>query len=215
MSKKTALLILTALMISMLLGYQYLEANKTALAYNQDNLIRFHVVANSDSDVDQALKLKVRDVIVKAMTNEFAGIGDIRDARIIANEDIKYIEGLARQEVEANGKGYPVRVYYDRFPFPTKTYDTLTLPAGEYEAVKVVIGEGAGSNWWCVLFPPLCFANTGGQELAMNDRTDFKLAGNKSFAENTGENLVQVEYRLKIVDLIHDKFFSGEGKKGI
>ncbi len=188
--------------MTILLAYQYLQANKTALAYNQDNLIRFHVVANSDSDADQALKLKVRDVIVQAMRQEFAGISDIKDARAIANDDLKYIEGLARQEVEANGKKYPVRVYYDRFPFPTKSYEALTLPAGDYEAVKVVIGDGAGSNWWCVLFPPLCFVHADGREMAVN---------NKGPVENVGENIVQVEYRLKIVDLIHDRFFGDKG----
>lgn len=122
-------------------------------------LIRFHVIANSDSERDQALKRKVRDLIVERMTPEFAAARNLQEARKIAAEHLDEIKSIAEKEVAAWGEKYPVSARLGRFDFPVKTYGELTLPAGNYEAVKVVIGRGQGANWWCVLFPPLCFVD--------------------------------------------------------
>jgi len=141
-----------------------------AQTFAPDRLIRFHVIANSDTAADQALKLRVRDVIVGAMAPRFRQAADIDEARQIARENLGYMQRLALAEVRREGKNYPVEVYLGHFHFPAKTYHlaaagnpwekpTLTLPAGTYEAVRVVIGRGAGHNWWCVLFPPLCFVD--------------------------------------------------------
>lgn len=129
------------------------------VAYNQHNLIRFHVIANSDSDRDQALKRRVRDLVVQRMAPEFSKANNLNQARKIARTHLEEIKQIARKEVKQWGKDYPVSVQLGNFDFPVKTYGDLTLPAGNYEAVKVVIGEGQGANWWCVLFPPLCFVD--------------------------------------------------------
>ncbi|MDQ0286957.1 stage II sporulation protein R [Desulfofundulus luciae] len=137
--------------------------------YHPDHLIRFHVIANSNSPADQALKFRVRDVLVQAMTPRFQQARNIEEARIIARTNLDYMEQLARQAIRDAGADYPVTVSLGHYRFPAKTYHVanaspgkvhdLTLPAGEYEAVRVVIGRGAGANWWCVLFPPLCFVD--------------------------------------------------------
>ncbi|SHI59319.1 stage II sporulation protein R [Desulfofundulus thermosubterraneus] len=137
--------------------------------YRPDHLIRFHVIANSNSPADQALKFRVRDVLVQSMTPRFQQARDIEEARIIARTYLDYMEQLARQAIRDAGADYPVTVSLGHYRFPAKTYHVananpgrvhdLTLPAGEYEAVRVVIGRGAGANWWCVLFPPLCFVD--------------------------------------------------------
>ena len=129
------------------------------VAYNTHNLIRFHVVANSDSDRDQALKRRVRDLVVQRMAPEFSKAKNLNDARIIAKSHLGEIKEIAMKEIKLWGKDYPVSVMLGRFDFPVKTYGKLTLPAGNYEAVRVVIGKGQGANWWCVLFPPLCFVD--------------------------------------------------------
>lgn len=129
------------------------------VAYNQHNLIRFHVIANSDSDRDQALKRRVRDLVVEKMTPEFSKAKNLNEARRIARLHLEDIKEIARGEVKLWGTDYPVSVELGKFDFPVKTYGKLTLPAGSYEAVRVVIGEGQGANWWCVLFPPLCFVD--------------------------------------------------------
>lgn len=128
-------------------------------AYNQSNLIRFHVIANSDTPRDQALKRRVRDMIVKEMSPSFSKAKNIEEARKIARNHLAAIEEIARREVRVWGEDYEVKAVQGQFSFPTKTYGKLTLPAGKYEAVRVIIGKGAGANWWCVLFPPMCFVD--------------------------------------------------------
>jgi stage II sporulation protein R len=120
-------------------------------------LIRFHVIANSDSVEDQTLKLHVRDVVVNEMKTQFAKADTKAEARIITYQNIDNIKSLAEQQIARESKDYQVQVMLGNYEFPKKTYGDLTLPAGNYEAVRVVIGEGKGQNWWCVLFPPLCF----------------------------------------------------------
>lgn len=127
------------------------------VAYNRQNLIRLHIIANSDSATDQALKLAVRDEIIKRTSQMFRGAKSARSARDIVRENLRLIEMIGQAKVYAAGFDYPVRVQLGRYDFPAKTYGSLMLPPGKYQAVRVVIGEGKGKNWWCVLFPPLCF----------------------------------------------------------
>lgn len=124
-----------------------------------DQLIRFHVLANSDSDEDQALKRAVRDAILVKLSPKLAASHSLAESRQIVRDIRPEIEEIGRSVVKSWGKDYTVRTEYGHFSFPTKSYGTLVLPAGDYEALRVVIGAGKGSNWWCVLFPPLCFVD--------------------------------------------------------
>ncbi len=133
------------------------KQNSFIKAYNQKNLIRFHVIGNSDSVDDQALKRRVRDIVVEYMTPKFEQGKNVNDARNIAVANLKTMEQLAQKEVIRWGKDYKVKAVIGKFSFPEKTYGNVTLPGGEYEAVRIILGKGAGKNWWCVLFPPLCF----------------------------------------------------------
>ena len=137
-------------------------------------LIRFHIIANSNSVVDQALKYQVRDAIVKDMSGKFAGVKDIITAKKVAQVNIKRVHDLTIQQISNEGKNYPARVEMGRYFFPPRKYNykvasttgvstrEITLPAGRYETVRVVIGQGKGDNWWCVLFPPLCLTDPVG-----------------------------------------------------
>ena len=120
----------------------------------RQNAVRLHVLANSDSAEDQALKRKVRDAILDATVDWDATTP--AEARRLAQESLPRLQAVAEQTVAAEGYDYPVAVEMGRTYFPTRQYDTVTLPAGNYEAVRVLIGAGEGQNWWCVLFPPLC-----------------------------------------------------------
>ncbi|WP_084413200.1 stage II sporulation protein R [Desulfovirgula thermocuniculi] len=126
-------------------------------------LIRLHVLANSDSPVDQALKLRVRDAVVGSTAPLFRQARTPAEAREIALANLELIREVAEREVRAAGKDYPVTVSWGRYRFPERTYPSpagsLTLPEGDYEAVRIVLGRGEGANWWCVLFPPLCFVD--------------------------------------------------------
>lgn len=122
-------------------------------------VVRLHVVANSDSDEDQALKRAVRDAVMDEATPLLAGANSPAEVQAAAESAIPRLEEVAARVVAAWGKAYPVHAEYGRFEFPGKAYGSVFLPAGRYSALKVVIGKGEGANWWCVLFPPLCFAD--------------------------------------------------------
>ena len=136
------------------------------LAYSEDlnkglsnNLIRLHVIANSDSPEDQALKRDVRDVILNYMKDKYTVTKNVEETKLLIKENLNEIQGLAAKEIQRQEKNYSVDAMFGSYPFPTKVYGDITLPAGNYEALRVVIGKGEGANWWCVLFPPLCFVD--------------------------------------------------------
>jgi len=150
--------------ILVIFSIAFLYLGMTSIRHNQElkenieqKLIRLHVVANSDSPEDQSLKRRVKDQIIKEMSIKLKDAKNIDETRRIIKENIPEIEKIAQKEVQKSGKNYPVKAVLGIFSFPTKSYGPITLPAGNYEALKIVIGEGKGSNWWCVLFPPLCF----------------------------------------------------------
>lgn len=154
-------------------------------------LIRFHVIANSNSYQDQTLKLHVRDVIVNEMKKRFSKANNRAEAEAIVKQSMPAMQRLAEEQIHREGKNYQVAVMLGDFDFPTKTYGNLTLPAGNYRAVRVVIGEGKGRNWWCVLFPPLCFVDS-----VKSLEKDERAAGLKVFEKDN------VEFRLRCTDIL-------------
>ena len=121
-------------------------------------MIRLHVIAHSDSTEDQALKLQVRDAVLDYATAVLQRSADMAEAQQELQRELPRIESIARAAVTAEGYDYGVTASLGQAEFPLKEYDGFSLPAGEYTALRLVIGEGAGQNWWCVVFPPLCTA---------------------------------------------------------
>lgn len=124
-----------------------------------EKLIRFHVIANSDEEKDQALKLKVRDEVLKYIQPLLKESKDIDNSREILKKENGNILKIAKAVIEENGYSYEVDSTLSREYFPVKTYGNITLPQGEYEAYRILIGSGEGKNWWCVMFPPICFVD--------------------------------------------------------
>lgn len=127
------------------------------LAFRPGNLIRLHIIANSDSPADQRVKLQIRDDLLREAGDLFRHVRDPEEATEVARRNLPLFRNIAERRLRAEGFDYPVRVQYGVYPFPVRTYGRITLPAGQYRALRVVLGEGRGHNWWCVLFPPLCF----------------------------------------------------------
>lgn len=122
-----------------------------------DEIIRFHVRANSDRKEDQELKLKVRDAVIGYLKPLLTGSTSIEQSRrIIAGNEFG-IKATAHNVIVDSGYDYDINVYFENSHFPTRTYGDITLPAGVYEAYRIDIGAAEGRNWWCVLYPPLCF----------------------------------------------------------
>ena len=152
--KKWELALLLGLCAAMLWGAWSMQ-RQDALA---QKMIRLHVIANSDSDADQALKLEVRDKVLDFTTTVLQRSADMEDAQVRLQEELTRIEDIARREIVHQGYDYPVTAQLVSTEFPLKEYDGFSLPAGEYMALRLVIGEGEGQNWWCVVYPPLCTA---------------------------------------------------------
>lgn len=152
--KKWELALLLGLCAAMLWGAWSMQ-RQDALA---QKMIRLHVIANSDSETDQALKLEVRDKVLDFTTTVLQRSADMEDAQVRLREELTRIETIARREIAAQGYDYPVTAQLASAEFPLKEYDGFSLPAGEYMALRLVIGEGEGRNWWCVVYPPLCTA---------------------------------------------------------
>ena len=123
-----------------------------------DRVVRLHVIANSDSEEDQALKLQVRDAVLARTEAILRASADRGEAESRLAAALPELERLAEETVAANGFDYGVTAELAETSFPTKDYDGFSLPAGKYLALRLIIGQGAGKNWWCVVFPPLCTA---------------------------------------------------------
>lgn len=121
-------------------------------------VLRLHVIANSDSRDDQALKLRVRDRILVCCEDILKNAGKKSTAERKIADNLNELRFAAQEEIRKNGYSYPVRLELAETDFPTRTYGNVTLPAGKYNAVRVIIGSGKGKNWWCVMFPPLCLS---------------------------------------------------------
>jgi stage II sporulation protein R len=155
--KNRKLIFSLALIISFIYMVSFHSNSQEAYMNLKDGIIRLHVKANSDTEEDQALKLKVRDRILKETAPLLEKSESIEETRAIVKENLDNIKSIAEEVIKEEGKDYPVEVYFGMENFPTRKYGEMVLPAGEYEALLVTIGEGKGQNWWCVMFPPLCF----------------------------------------------------------
>lgn len=178
-------------------------------------LIRLHVIANSNSFYDQELKYRVKDRIVRETAPVFSKAASAGEARKIADAYAGRIEQVALEEIRRQGFNYPVRVVRGTFHFPTKTYtikndenrvSSLTLPSGEYEAVRVIIGEGKGANWWCVLYPPLCFVDLekSAPPVAVPAAAAVEKEPRGGYIDDHENNTGQprFQYRFRIVELL-------------
>ena len=164
-------------------------------------VVRLHVLANSDTEADQALKLEVRDAILSYAEPLLDRVSDQKEAEAVLRGQLLELEETAIEVIHSAGYSYPVTVELEKTDFPTREYPSFSLPAGEYLALRVLIGEAAGQNWWCVVFPPLCSAVA----------VDFPdTLENASFSEEEiafiTEEKIEYQIKFKIVELLADCF---------
>jgi len=188
------------------------EVNKIHKASEdyKEKLIRFHVIANSDNNEDQELKLKVRDNIISYLKPKLENSDSISESEEIINNEYENLYKISRETVKENGYDYDISVGIEYSNFPTKQYSNVVLPAGEYKALKVIIGEGKGKNWWCVMFPPLCFVDE--ENGIIDEETDSKLQSvldEEEYELITSENKTEVntvKLKFKIVEVVKSIF---------
>lgn len=195
------------------------SSNDKMLDSISSKIIRFHVIANSDSDKDQNLKLKVKDAVIKYLFPKLSNSKSIAQSREILKENDTNIKNIALKVIHDNGYCYTVSSTLSHENFPVKSYGNITLPEGNYEAYRIIIGSGQGRNWWCVMFPPLCFIDVTKGNVSENEtkssmekvlsKDEYNYIDNSKAAKshNSGKSSKpKIQFRFKIVDLI-DKIF--------
>lgn len=152
----------------------------------RSNVLRLHIIANSDSEFDQKLKLTVRDGILEATEELFENCKSLDDAILVSKNNIEYIAKVAQNILTENGVGYNATAEVGNSSFNTREYDDFTLPAGEYKSLIVKLGKAEGKNWWCVVFPAVCIP--AASESALSDSTSKVSA---EIAENSGRYIMK------------------------
>lgn len=159
------------------------------------NVFRLHVIANSNSEEDQDLKYKVRDELIKYMKSISSNISTKDEALTLVNNNLDTFQAIASNVIIENGFDYPVKIEVGNFDFPTKTYGDISLPAGFYDALKVEIGEAQGKNWWCVMFPSLCFVDVSNG--IVPEESKENLQSNLDYEDYNLISSDEAEYKIK------------------
>lgn len=176
----------------------------------KEKLIRFHVLANSDSEEDQNLKLKVRDAIIDYLQPKLINSSSIEESEKIIISEYNNLEKIGKNIIKENGYNYDIKVGIDYSNFPAKQYSNVVLPAGEYKALRIIIGSGQGKNWWCVMFPPLCFVDE--QKGTIDKETDARLREvlteeeYEMITQKSATEVNKVKFKFKIVEILQDIF---------
>jgi stage II sporulation protein R len=180
--KKLTMIICTSILLGSLFWLGGLVFDRQQL---DNNLIRLHVVANSNSEADQAVKLQVRDAIMSSLQPDMQKISGITEAKEYLCGKLQQLEETANSALAACGSSLQAVVTLKKEAFPTREYETFSLPAGVYESLRVTIGEGEGKNWWCGVFPSLCLPAAG------EDMTDAAVGA--GFSDPLTDTLQQKE----------------------
>lgn len=193
---------------SSIIGQGNEENNELAYEDIVNEIIRFHVIANSDSEEDQNLKLKVRDRVIEYVSDKLKDCKDLSEAREFIVNNKSTIESIAKDTIIENGYSYEVTSMLSRENFPDKVYGDLVFPQGEYEAYRILIGEAKGQNWWCVMFPPLCFVD-GTKDAVDSKEIEKKISEGKAKDENdiksTTKNKnkkAEIKFKSKIFEFL-------------
>ena len=200
--KKFKRLKIGRIFVILISAISYVDAVSNNIA---DSVFRLHVIANSDSKEDQELKLKVRDELLSYMNIISKDSANKQEAMQIANEHKEEFTQIAEKVIKENGYNYTVNVQVGKADFPTKYYGDITLPAGTYDALKVQIGEAKGQNWWCVMFPPLCFVDVSTGIVPDNSKQELKQSlDNEEYdlISKTDDN--EILFKFKIVELFQN-----------
>ncbi len=184
--------IFVPIFLSLILIYSYVAPFIQTSENISQQVFRLHILANSDSEEDQTLKLKVRDKILCESEDLFKNCSSLDDVISVSRNNLNYFKSIAQKCVNENGYNYDVKVYIDKEYFNTRKYNKITLPSGIYNALKIEIGSAKGHNWWCVMFPAICLP-------AVSDDEINKILDEDEIALINSDN--KYEVRFKIVEI--------------
>ncbi len=190
--------------------YSFSYANSIVLNLS-DNVFRLHVIANSDSEQDQNLKYLVRDDLINYMNKLCKNTSSKEEAIQIANDHIHDFYDIAKETIHKNGFDYDVKIEIGNFAFPTKKYGDISLPSGFYDALKVEIGKAEGQNWWCVMFPALCFVDVSNGIVPEESKQDLQSSLLTEEYNLISSQTDEYKLKFKIVELFENaKIFTAK-----
>lgn len=201
--KDKILLSVTAIAISLYMAFSCTYFTASAGTVKED-VVRLHILANSDSKADQEVKLRVRDALLETNASILSDNVTTENAKDHFEESKELLLKTAKETLKENGFNYNVKITLQEEYFNTRAYGNLTFPAGQYTALKVVLGEGEGKNWWCVMFPPLCIPAADGLET--NENTAYYLTQSGEKVVNGGEKYIVKFKLLEIYEELRNKF---------
>lgn len=220
LGKKTIRIGLSTLILCTLLTILGVNYTNRTFENIKSNILRLHIVANSDSEEDQAIKLKVRDMVIKQVSDMNISAENAADYTEDISEKIDVLTNKINDYLTSEGYSQKAEINLGESIFPAKNYGDIVLPAGTYNAIKVTLGEGQGKNWWCVMFPPLCCTNSGTLSISEEGKTALKetlsdeayktiigdVENNVTLVADDGlvDEDVEVNVRFKIVEIFKE-----------
>ena len=204
--KPTLLLMFLLFVYVLIAASSYTKAVCTDIA---NNVFRLHVIANSDSEEDQNLKYIVRDSILSYVNGILENINNKEDVVLTINNHIDEIKNIAQQAVYNEGFTYDVEIEVGNFKFPTKTYGNISFPPGLYDALRVKIGNASGKNWWCVMFPPLCFVDVSSGIVPEDSKElmESNLSSEDYALVSSSKNTTKIKF--KVVEVLQNLTING------
>lgn len=199
--KRLLLLLLLLFIYTFICAFSYVNAVSSDI---QDSVFRLHVIANSDSSEDQNLKYIVRDKVLDCINSISSNENSKEDVISLANQNIDEIQKIAENTIHENGYDYSVKLNIGNFAFPTKTYGDISFPAGYYDALKIEIGEAKGQNWWCVMFPPLCFVDVTSGVVPEESKEVMRENLSEEEYQLLSENSNDINFKFKIVEMFQN-----------
>ncbi|MBQ2897178.1 MAG: stage II sporulation protein R [Clostridia bacterium] len=199
MKKFTVIFFIAALLVSV--AFYYADAKTNDIT---NGVLRLHILANSDLNTDQNIKLKIRDRVIKKYGLTLQNTNTAQQAEELVLNNLTHIKNDVNLWLSEMGADYKADAYISYSDFPTKNYEKIKLPAGNYKALKIVLGEGKGKNWWCVMFPPFCFTDGTIKQVSDKEYEKLKEQIGKGAFELVTDNSGKFLLKFKIVELVNN-----------
>ena len=199
--KRISIILVLFILYTCICAFSYANTVSSDIS---NSVFRLHILANSDSEEDQSLKLKVRDNILDYMKQISSDITSRDEAISLMEENLDAFEGIALETIYNEGYDYDVNLSIGKFDFPTKTYGDISLPAGLYDALRIEIGEAKGHNWWCVMFPTLCFVDVSSGILDEDSKEVLESNLDEEEYDLISGNSIGINFKFKILEFFDD-----------
>ena len=199
MRKITVMFFIAALILSAAFNFGIVQGENIS-----DSVLRLHIPANSNSVKDQSIKLKIRDKVLEKYSPVLENTNGRSDAEKIITKYLPLIEKDVNRWLYEEGADYKAQARLGYSDFPSKNYGKLKFPAGNYKALKIILGEGRGENWWCVMFPPLCFVDGSIKKVDETEYEQIKKELGKTAFEIVAKDGTQVFLKFKIIEIVNN-----------